>query len=68
MKRISIKLGKEMIKVNLPDNTEILSIIPPNLLGDPYLSIQRALECPIGSPSLDKIIEQNYRKTQKQRQ
>jgi len=29
MKRISIKLGKEMVEVNLPDNTEILSTNQP---------------------------------------
>ena len=62
MKRISIKLGKETAKVNLPDNTEILSIIPPKLLGDPALSIQRALIDSIGSPSLDQMIEQKLKK------
>jgi nickel-dependent lactate racemase len=62
MKKISIKPGKEMVEVNLPDNTEILSIIPPKLLGDPALSIQRALVDSIGSPSLDQIIEQKLKK------
>ncbi|MCJ7657441.1 MAG: nickel-dependent lactate racemase [Candidatus Atribacteria bacterium] len=63
MKRISIKLGEEMVKVNLPDNTEILSMIPPKLLGDPSLSIQKALVDSIGSLSLDQIIEQKLKKS-----
>ena len=29
MKKIPIKLGKEMVEVNLPDNTEILSTEQP---------------------------------------
>jgi len=62
MKRISIKLGKETAKVNLPDNTEILSIIPPKLLGDPALSIQRALVDSISSLSLEQIIAQKLKK------
>lgn len=62
MKRISVKLGKEIVEVNLPDNTEILSIIPPKLFGDPSLSIQRALVDSIGSLSLDQIIEQKLKK------
>src|SRR5665648_731337 len=62
MKRISIKLEKEMVKVNLPDNTEILSTDQAKPLSNPAFFIQKALEDPIGSPSLDKIIEQKLKK------
>ncbi len=62
MKKVSIQLKKEIIEVNLPDNTDILSITPPKLLDNPALSIQRALINSIGSPSLDKIIEQKLKK------
>ncbi len=62
MKRISIKLGKEMIEVNLPDNTEILSTEQPKPLSNPAFFIQKALEDPIDSQSLDKIIEQKLKK------
>ena len=62
MKRISVKLWKETAKVNLPDNTEILSIIPPKLLGDPALSIQKALIDSISSLSLEQIIAQKLKK------
>jgi len=62
MKKISIKLGKKILKANLPENTKILSIIPPKSLDDPALSIQRALINSIGSPGLDQIIEQKLKK------
>ena len=62
LKKISIKLGKEMLFANLPEDTEILSITPSELLGDPASSIQRALVDSIGSPSLDQIIEQKLKK------
>jgi len=62
MKRISIKLGKKLIEVNLPDNTEILSTEQPKPLRNPAFFIQKALEDPIGSPGLDKIIEQKLKK------
>jgi len=68
MKRISVKLRKETTKVNLPDNTEILSAEQPKPLSNPAFFIQNALVNSIGSPSLDKIIEQKLKKTQKQRQ
>jgi len=58
MKKISLQLEKEIVEVNLPDDTEILSIAPPKSLDDPALSIQRALINSIGSPDLDQIIEQ----------
>ena len=62
MKRISIKLEKEIAKVNLPNNTEILSITSPEQLSDPAFSIQKALEDSIGKLGLDKIIEQKLKK------
>lgn len=62
MKRISIKLGKEMVEVNLPDNTEILSTDQPKPLNNPAFFIQKTLIDSISSPSLDKIIEQKLKK------
>ncbi|MBE3089188.1 MAG: nickel-dependent lactate racemase [Actinobacteria bacterium] len=62
MKRISIKLGKEIVEVNLPDNTEILSTEQPKPLRNPDFFIQKALKNSIGSPSLDKIMEQKLKK------
>ena len=62
MKRISIKLGKEIVEVNLPDNTEILSTEQPKPLRNPDFFIQKALKNSIGSPGLDKIIEQKLKK------
>ena len=44
MKRISMQLGKEVAEINLPDDTEILSIAPPAQLSNPTFSIQKALE------------------------
>jgi len=63
MKRISIKLGKEMIEVNLPDNTEILSTEQPKPLSNPAFFIQKALIDSISCPSLDQIIKQKLKKT-----
>ena len=57
MKKISIPLENEIVEVNVPDNTEILSILPPKSLDDPAFSIQRALIDSIDSPGLDQIIE-----------
>ncbi len=62
MRRISLQLGKEVAEINLPDNTEILSTELPKPLSDPAFFIQKALENSIGSPSLDKIIEQKLKK------
>ena len=62
MKRISIKLGEEMVEVNLPDNTEILSTEQPKPLSNPAFFIQKALIDSISSPSLDQIIEQKLKK------
>ena len=62
MKRISIKLGKEMVEVNLPDNTEILSTEQPKPLSNPAFFIQKALIDSISSLSLDRIIEQKLKK------
>ncbi|MEE8564172.1 MAG: lactate racemase domain-containing protein, partial [Atribacterota bacterium] len=62
MKRISIELGKEIIEVNLPDNTEILSTEQPKPLDNPAFFIQKALIDSISSPSLDQIIEQKLKK------
>ena len=62
MKKVSIQLKKEMVEVNLPDNTDILSITPPKLLDNPAFSIQKALINSIGSPGLDQIIEQKIKK------
>ena len=61
MKRISIQLGKEVAEINLPDDTEILSIAPPAQLSNPTFSIQKALEGSIGCPGLDQIIEQKLK-------
>jgi len=62
MKKISIQLEKEAVEINLPDNTEILFTDQPKPLSNPAFFIQNALENPIGSPSLDKIIEQKLKK------
>ena len=62
MKRISIKLGKEMVEVNLPDNTEILSTNQPKPLSNPAFFIQKALIDSISSPGIDQIIEQKLKK------
>jgi len=62
MEKISIQLEKESVEINLPDNTEILSTDQPKLLNNPAFFIQKALEDPIGRPSLDKIIEQKLKK------
>ena len=62
MKRISIKLGKEVVEVNLPDNTEILSTEKPKPLSNPSFFIQKALIDSISSLSLDQIVEQKLRK------
>jgi len=62
MKRISIKLWKETAKVNLPDNTEILSTKQPKPLSNPSFFIQKALVDSISSLSLDQIIEQKLQK------
>jgi len=62
MKRISIKLGKEIVEVNLPDNTEILSTEQPKPLSNPAFFIQKALKDSISSPSLDQIMEQKLKK------
>ena len=61
MKRISIQLGKEVAEINLPDDTEILSIAPPAQLSNPTFSIQKALEGSMSSPGLDQIIEQKLK-------
>ena len=62
MKRISIKLGKEMIEVNLPGNIEILSTKQPKQLNNPAFFLQKALIDSISSRSLDQIIEQKLKK------
>ena len=62
MKKISIKLGKEMVEVNLPDNTEILSTEQPKSLSNPAFFVQEALINSIGSPNLNQIIEQKLKK------
>jgi nickel-dependent lactate racemase len=61
MKRISMQLGKEVAEINLPDDTEILSIAPPAQLSNPTFSIQKALEGSMSSPGLDQIIEQKLK-------
>jgi len=62
MKRISIKLGKEVVEVNLPDNTKILSTEQPKPLSNPAFFIQKALIDSISSANLDQIIEQKLKK------
>jgi len=62
MEKIPIKLGKEMVEVNLSDNTEILSTEQPKSLSNPAFFIQKALKDSISSPSLDKIMEQKIKK------
>ena len=52
MKRISIELGKEVVEINLPDNTEILSTELAKPLSDPAFFIQNALADSIDSPKL----------------
>ena len=53
MKKISIKLGKETVEVNFPDNTEILSTKQPKPLNNPAFFIQTALIDSISNRSLD---------------
>lgn len=60
--KISIQLGKEVVEINLPNNTEILSTELPKSLSNPAFFIQKVLDFPIGSPGLDKIIEQKLKK------
>ncbi|HER24862.1 MAG TPA: DUF2088 domain-containing protein, partial [Candidatus Atribacteria bacterium] len=62
MKRITIKLGKKMLEVNLPDNIEILFTKQPKPLDNPAFFIQKALKDSIGSRSLEQIIEQKLKK------
>ena len=62
IKKIFIQLKKEILIVNLPDNTEILSITPPVQLSDSTFSIQKALEDSTGSSGLDQIIDQKLNK------
>ncbi len=61
MKKIPIKLGKELVEVNLPDNTEILSTEQPKSLSNPAFFVQEALINSIGSPNLNQIIEQKLK-------
>ncbi len=61
MKKIPIKLGKELVEVNLPDNTEILSTEQPKSLNNPAFFVQEALINSIGSPNLNQIIEQKLK-------
>lgn len=62
MKRVSIQLEKEVVEINLPGNTEILSADQPKPLSDPAFFIQKALADSIDSPSLDKVIEKKLKK------
>ena len=62
MKKIPIKLGKELVEVNLPDNTEILSTEQPKPLSNPSFFIQKTLVDSISSLSLDQIIAQKLKK------
>ncbi len=68
MRRISIQLGKEVVEINLPDNTEILSADQAKPFSNPAFFIQKALADSIGSPNLDQIIEQKLKNIQKLKQ
>ncbi len=57
MKSVGLKLAKDAIQVNLPDNVDILSMSLPEPIGDPEEAIERALVSSIDSPGLDRVIK-----------
>lgn len=57
MKKIPIELGREKIILNLPKQTEILSMPASKPLSNPQRAIQEALYHSIDSAGLDAVIE-----------
>ena len=55
MKSADLKLAKDAIQVNLPDNVDNLSMSLPDPLGDPEEAIERVLVNSIDSPDLDSV-------------
>lgn len=55
--KVSLKYGERQLQIEVPDHTEILaprSELPK--VEDPFGEIRRALENPIGSPTLSEIV------------
>jgi nickel-dependent lactate racemase len=61
MKSVEAKLGKEVLKLNLPDATDILSMSTPTVIEDPVDAIQQALDRSIESPGLDEVIKEKLK-------
>jgi len=57
MKSVDLKLAKDAIQVNLPDNVDILSMSLPEPIDDPEDAIERALVNSIDSPGLERVIK-----------
>jgi len=57
MKSVDLKLDKDSIQLNLPDNADILAMSLPEPVGDPEKAIEKALVNSIDSPGLDTIIK-----------
>jgi nickel-dependent lactate racemase len=57
MKKVPIELGRKNIILNLPKQTEILSMPALKPLSNPRGAIQEALHNSIGSSGLDAVIE-----------
>jgi nickel-dependent lactate racemase len=57
MKTVTMKFGAELLKIELPDQTDVLSMATAEPLANPADAIQTALNHPIGTPGLDQIIK-----------
>ncbi len=57
MKRVTMKFGPKILEFRVPGQTDVYKMTPVEPLPNPEDAIQRALNHPIGTFGLDRIIE-----------
>lgn len=59
--KVKMNFGTETVEVSLPEKTKVLSMSTPRPLTDPAAAVRDALNNSLGSPGLDRIIEEKLR-------
>ncbi len=63
MKSVDLLYGTGTVSVRLPDSAVVLQSAAPEALPDPEAAVRRALEKPVGTPSLKRLLEERRPKT-----
>jgi nickel-dependent lactate racemase len=61
MKSFELEFGEEMLRLQLPDHAEILTLPEVAPLANPAAAIRLALQQPLGTPALAEIVRQKVR-------